>query len=253
MPRLSPDVGLCTDAWLDQPLDRALGHIGGLADVAEIYSADAHSLLLRSNRVAAAASGLQLTVHGPYSGLKPGSIEEHLRRRAMDAHRRHAAAAAEVGAKVYVVHPDWETPPQERSKAVVDALQRTLYELEGLQDELGMRIALENNEPFSHFTSPGDLELGGIGLVLDAGHALICGNLDAWLAQTGSTLAHVHLQDNHGPEDTDDPHLALGRGIVDAVAVFGAARASGALIILELLNEVAICESIKHVRRLGLV
>ena len=67
----------------------------------------------------------------------------------------------------------------------------------------------------SHFTAPGDLELGELGFVLDCGHAAISGTLDAFLTDPQARLAHVHLHSNFGPTDTDDPHRPLGEGVVE--------------------------------------
>lgn len=71
--KLPPGIGLPTDARYRLPLAAALERIAGRAELAEIYSADEHTLLAGANRRAAVASGLQLTVHGPYDDLEPGS------------------------------------------------------------------------------------------------------------------------------------------------------------------------------------
>ena len=138
---------------------------------------------------------------------------------------------------------------------MLDALQRTFAELEEYQRELGVRIVVENmpGVGYSHFGAPGDLDLGELGLILDTGHAAICGTLHDFLREPHAELAHVHLHDNRGPADAGDPHLPLGRGVVDARAVLRAARASGATVILELLDEAAIRESIAHLEREGLL
>jgi sugar phosphate isomerase/epimerase len=105
----------------------------------------------------------------------------------------------------------------------------------------------------SHFAAPGDLELGELGLTLDCGHAAISGTLDAFLAEPRARLAHVHLHDNGGPTDTDDPHRPLGEGVVDAAAVLACARAAGATVILEHLDEAAALASIAYLESRGLV
>jgi sugar phosphate isomerase/epimerase len=252
---LPPDIGLPTDAWYRLPLAVALERIAARAELAEIYSADEHSLLAPGNRRAAVASGLRLTVHGPYDDVEPGSLRERDRRHSITVHRRHLEAAAEVGALTYVVHPDYSGCALPRDPRVVDALRRTFAELEELQRELGVRIVVENlpGVGFSHFGAPGDLDLGELGLILDTGHAAICGTLDAFLRTPHHELAHVHLHDNRGPADAGDPHLPLGRGIVNAGAVMRAARASGARVILELLDEAAIAESITYLERRGIL
>jgi sugar phosphate isomerase/epimerase len=72
----------------------------------------------------------------------------------------------------------------------------------------------------------------------------ISGTLEAFVAEPRARLAHVHLNDNRGPVDDDDPHRPLGAGVVDTAAVLCAARAAGATVILELLNEAGLLASI---------
>ena len=81
---LPPDIGLPTDAWYGLPLAAALDRVARYATLAEIYSAEEHGLLDAGNRRAALASGLRLTVHGPYDDLEPGSLRERDRRHAVD-------------------------------------------------------------------------------------------------------------------------------------------------------------------------
>jgi sugar phosphate isomerase/epimerase len=252
---LPSDIGLPTDAWYRLPLAEALERVARYATLAEIYSADDHDLLARANRRAARESGLRLTVHGPHDALEPGSPRERDRQYALSVHRRHLEAAAEIGAETYVVHPDLQGCAVARDPRVVVALQRTIAELEAYQRELGVRVAVENlpRIGFTHFWAPGDLDLGTLGFALDAGHAAICGTLHEFLREPRAELAHVHLHDNRGPADADDPHLPLGRGVVDAGAVLRRARASGATVVMELLDEASIVESIAHLERKGLL
>ncbi len=253
--RLPPDIGLPTDAWYRRPLGEALEKVAERAELAEIYSADEHSLLATVNRRAARESGLRLTVHGPFDDLETGGPRERDRRFAMKMHRRHLEAAAEVGALTYVVHPDYRGCDLPRDPRMVAALQRTIAEFEEWQRELGVRIVVENlpGIGFSHFGAPGDLDLGELGLILDTGHAAICGTLHDFLREPRAELAHVHLHDNRGPADAHDPHLPLGRGIVDVGAVLRAARTSNATVILELLDERSIAESVTYLERRGLI
>ena len=252
---LPPYIGLPTDAWYRLPLGAALEQVGRYATLAEIYSAEEHGLLSPENRRAATESGLRLTVHGPYDDVELGSLRERDRRHALTIHRRHLEAAAEIGAATYVVHPDYRGEALPRDPRIENALQHSIAELEELQSELGVRIVLENmpGVGYSHFGAPGDLDLGALGLILDTGHAAICGTLEAFLSTPHHELAHVHLHDNRGPVDAGDPHLPLGRGIVDCGAVLRAARASDATVILELLDERSILESIAYLERRGLI
>ena len=255
---LPPDIGLAASAWFDLPLAAALAQVARVAGLAEVYSDYNHSLTTAANRQAAAHSGLRLTVHGPWEGADVGDPSETGRRAALDVHHRHLEAAAEVGACVYVLHPDYSREPIVRSAAVRDALQRSIVELSALQHEYGVEVAVENlaGADHGHFARPGDLDLGGLGLALDTGHAAACGALDDFLRAPQGRLRHVHLHDNPGPRDGATgpaPHLALGLGIVDAGAVLAAARRAGATVIIEVLTPAGVMASLDHLRREGLV
>jgi sugar phosphate isomerase/epimerase len=251
---LPPDFGLPTQIFADLPLAAALERLQPLTGLVEIDSYGYHTVLSPRNRRIAASSGLRFTVHGPYGpDILPGSPDEHLRRLAVDTHRRHLEASAEIGAGLYVVHPDYIEPPGARDAAVVAALQRTIADLADAQRQTGVRVAVENMPRIggSHFASPGDLDLGELGLALDTGHAAISDTLGEFLREPRAHLAHVHLHDNRGPIDGDDPHAALGLGVVDGAAVLAAARAAGATVVLEHHDEPAALASIAYLDAVG--
>jgi sugar phosphate isomerase/epimerase len=250
-----PDIGISTSAYARVPLAAALRRIAELAPAAEIRSFGAHTLLERDNVRAAAAAGLRLSVHGPILGEGLGSPDEPTRRADVGLHRRHLVVAAELGATVFVVHPDWTRKPRPRDPDVVAALQRSFVDLAALQEETGVPIVIENmpGAGHSHFTAPGDLDLMGLGLLLDVGHAAITGTLDAWLTDPRAPLRHLHLHDNHGLGDSADPHLPLGAGVIDVAAALAAARAAGAFVVLEHTREDDVVASLEHLRSRGLI
>ena len=253
---LPPDIGLPEPVYPELTLAAAFELLSPRTGLVEIDSFGLHTVLSPRNRRDALASGLRLTVHGPYGfDIEPGSPDEAVRASAVAQHRRHIEAAAEIGALLYVAHPDYIAPPGPRDPAVVAALQRTIADLEELQRDVGLCIAVENMPGVgaSHFTAPGDLDLGELGLVLDCGHAAISGTLDDFSPRPRARLAHVHLHSNRGPADADDPHRALGEGVVDAAAVLSCARAAGATIILEHLDEPSALASIAYLESRGLV
>ena len=233
----------------------ALEQISELAPAAEIRSFGLHTLLSRRNRAEAQDSGLRYTVHGPFGYTGIWDPDDALRQKALDEHRRHLEASAEIGACLYVIHPDWRPGARPRDPAVVSQLSRSFDLLHTWQDELGVEVVVENmpGAGMSHFTHPGDLDLRGLGLILDVGHASISGCLDEWLDDPGAKLRHLHLHDNHGEGDHDDPHLGLGDGVIDAAAVVAAARAAGASMVLEHDNPDSIRTSLAHLRALGLL
>ena len=254
MPR-SSDIGISTSAYAELMLPAALETIADLASAAEIRSFGLHTLLSKRNRAEAQQAGLTYSVHGPFGYTGIWDLDEGKRLQALDEHRRHLEASAEIGALFYVVHPDWRPEVTPRDPAVVAQLDRSFETLLVWQDELGVEIVVENmpGTGMSHFTHPGDLDLRGLGLILDVGHASISGCLEEWLDDPRAPLRHVHVHDNHGEGDDDDPHLGLGAGVVDAAAVMAAARAAGASVVLEHDSPDAVQMSLARLRELGLL
>ena len=248
------DIGISTGAFYDLSLGAALLRIAELAPSAEILSLGRHSLLEPVNVRVVEAAGLPFTVHGPFAHFEFGSRWAYKHRAAMDLHRRHMWVAAELGARLYVVHPDMQRRARGWSPRVADSLELAFEELSALQDEIGLPIAVENL-PFSrhsHFTAPGDLDLKGLGLVLDAGHATVTGTLSDWLREPRAELRHVHLHDNQGYRG-GDRHDALGTGVIDLEPILLAARAAGASIVLEHKDEASVIASLDHLRSRGLL
>jgi sugar phosphate isomerase/epimerase len=251
----SLDIGISTSGYAGLMLPAALECIAEETSFAEIRSFGLHTLLSRRNRAEAQKAGLVYTVHGPFGYTGIWDLDDAVRREALDEHRRHLEASAEVGALFYVVHPDWRPEVRPRDPAVVAALDRSFEALLELQDEFRVEIVVENmpGAGMSHFTHPGDLDLRGLGLILDVGHASISGCLEEWLDDPRAPLRHLHVHDNHGEGDADDPHLGLGTGVIDAAAVFAAARAAGASVMLEHASADAVQTSLAHLRGLGLL
>jgi len=249
------DIGISSSAHSEVLLPAALERIAAVAPSAEVRSFGLHTLLSRRNRRAALEAGLPCSVHGPFGYTGLGDPSTAARLEALDEQRRHLEAAAEIGATLYLVHPDWRPDPGPRDAAVVAALERSFDALREMQVETGVPIVVENmpGAGCSHLTAPGDLDLRGLGFALDVGHAAISGTLDAFLAAPLPELRHVHLHSNAGFGDLGDPHLPLGAGVVDAAAVLAAARAAGASIVLELDDADDVAASLTYLRGRGLI
>ncbi len=246
------DIGISTGAYLGLPLAEALARIAELAPSAEVCSFGRHSLLEPQNVRAIAASSLAFSVHGPFLHVEIGSRSSV--QAVMQVHRRHMEVAAEHGAHLYVVHPDLQPRPGPWSRKTAARLERAFAELAALQDELGLCVAVENLHLAnrSHFTTPGDLDLQGLGLALDVGHAALTGTLTNWLSDPLTTLRHVHLHDNQGHR-CGDQHHPLGSGVIDVAPAMAAARAANATMVLEHLNEADVLTSLEHLRARGLL
>jgi sugar phosphate isomerase/epimerase len=247
-------IAISSGAWARLPLAAALLRIAEIAPAAEICSWGLHSLVEPVNARAVDLSGLPFTVHAPFTHDLLGSRSASKRRTAIDLHERHMAASAALGARYYVIHPDLQRRQKPRNPRTVAALQRSFEELRRLQDEYELSVLVENM-PFlrrSHFLAPDDLDLQGLGLTLDVGHAAITGTIGVWLATPPGTITHMHLHDNQGPHN-GDLHQALGTGIVDAAPAIAAAEASGATVVLEHIDEAAVLASLAHLQARGLI
>jgi len=249
-----PDIAISTGAYAHLPLAAALLAIRELARAAEVTSYREHSLLDLDNVRAVAAAGLPFSVHGPFFRVDLGSLDEQRRRAGVELHRRHLKVAAALGATTYLVHPDRQRRPGPRRPEVVAALQRSLCELRELQEESGVPVVVENMPVpgLSHFVAPGDVDLCGLGVGLDVGHASVSGTLDAWLADPQAPLRHVHLHDNHGAAGGDE-HLPLGSGAVDVEAVMAVVRACGARVVIEHTTPLDVEASIAYLNARGLL
>ena len=248
------DIGISTGAYFDLSLGAALLRIAELAPSAEILSLGRHSLLEPVNVRVIEAAGLPFTVHGPFAHFELGSRWAPRHRAAMDLHRRHMWVAAELGARLYVVHPDMQRRARGWNPRIAASLERAFEEFSALQDEIGLPIAVENM-PFSrhsHFIAPGDLDLKGLGLALDSGHAAITGTLGDWLATSLVDIRHVHLHDNQG-HGGGDHHHPLGTGVIDLEPILEVARAAGASIVLEHKDEASVLASLDHLHTRGLL
>jgi sugar phosphate isomerase/epimerase len=248
------DIGVSTGAYAALPLADALLRIAEVASFAEICSWGRHSLTDPENARAVREVGLPFTVHGPMVHDGVGGTFWGRHRAVRDMHRRHMMAAAELGALLYVVHPDSHVHQRLNNPAAAAAFGHALEELRTLQQQTGVRVVVENL-PFSwlsRFTNPTDMDLEGLGFALDVGHASIEGLLRLWLTVPQSSLSHMHLHDNHG-HNSGDEHLALGQGVIDVAPALAAARAAGATIVLEHKREADVLASLEHLRARGLL
>lgn len=250
------DIGISTGAYAGFSLSAALLRIAELAPAVEVVSMGRHSLLEPVNFRAVELSSLSLSVHGPYAHAEIGHRSERRHRTAMDLHRRHLSVAAELGATIYVVHPDLRRRSVRWDPKVASVLESSFEEFLEIQKEIGVTIVVENMpwSSFSHFTAPGDLDLRGLGLALDIGHATLTRTLAEWLADPETTLRHLHLHDNFGEGHLGgDTHLALGDGIVDPALAIVKAREAGASIVLEHGSERAVISSLNYLQARGIL
>jgi len=238
-------IGISTWAYLDLPLGEALERISRLSGRAEIICDAGHSLFFSDNLESASSFSLKYTIHGLIADINIASIHPEFREVSVKLDRQEIEAGAAIGAELYIIHPGYAP----WSFCWLDALQSldlSLAELAPLQEELGIRLAVENmpKSDWLFFNKP-DLDLHGMSLVLDVGHAQTCGTLPDFLRHP--SLAHVHLHDNSG---TADEHLALGQGCIDLQKVLETIQKRNITATLEQKTEEAILESLEMLSKL---
>jgi len=213
------DIGCSTCCLMNRPLDEALGLISARTGRAEILSDGPHSLF-RFEEVCHSFD-LRYTVHAPVADINIASENEHLRRAAVGVLGDLAGVCDRIGAERLVVHPGhiWGEEMREFAQA---ALDRSLDDLAAVQQEVDVRLAIENMGAWDicFFRSPEFLNRladRNLDFALDVGHAHVNGNLESFLERGGAI--HVHLHDNC---KSRDDHLACGDGDIDFHRVMAA-------------------------------
>lgn len=205
-------VSLSTWCLLDRPLGEALELLAARVKEVEILSDAAHDLLLENG--AYHPYNLRYTVHAPVTDLNIASCRPLMREVSLGILEEVCRAASGIDASCVVVHPGFSPWKELRGKSL-ECLLDSLERLARMQEEHGVRIAVENMGSWEvcHFRDtallPAIRDLG-LGFCLDIGHAHLNGMLEEFL-RVGDP-DHVHIHDNHG---TNDDHLAPGEGGID--------------------------------------
>lgn len=212
-------IGCSTCCLMDRPLEEALGLISPYTDLAEILSDGPHSLFLSEE--VCHSFDLRYTVHAPVADVNIASDNEHLRRATIRVLADLTEICDRIGAERLVIHPGHIWAEEVRG-AAGRALDRSLADLAAIQEEVNIRLAVENMGAWDicFFREPGFLDClaeHSLGFALDVGHAHVNGNLELFLEQ-GRPI-HVHLHDNCGSRDD---HLACGEGSIDFYRVMHA-------------------------------
>ncbi len=238
-------IGISTWAYQDLSLREALEKISRNSDRAEILCEARHSLLRPENLEITRSFGLKYTVHGLVADINIASVYPEFREASVRLHRRAIETSASAGAELYVIHPGYVAWSFYWHDAL-QALDQSIEELSILQEELGICLGIENmpKSDWLFFHKPG-LDLHGMGLVLDVGHAQTCGTLNEFLEHP--ELAHIHLHDNSGQ---NDEHLPLGKGCIDFGPVLKVIEEKGVTAALEQKTEEGVLESLNALESL---
>lgn len=187
---------------------------------------------------------LQLTpysFHAPFADrIDITSLDFDVRRASVDEIETAAAAAAELGARYFVIHPGPERSPisGEERLSRMEAAAESLNRLSQRCRELGTALVLENMLPHLFFGHAKDVLwiLGAIsccdvGICLDTGHAYLSGDLATVVHKLSGHLWMVHASDNFGSRDD---HFPPGMGRIDwpaLIAQLAALRFGGGIIL----------------------
>ena len=248
-----PTVGFTTTTFTDEPtalpgLEFAVEHgfhaleLSGKHLWPEVMSASEMAELKSISR----RHGIGLSIHFP-TRYSPGSPDEATRLECVAALRATIGTARELGTRVIVVHPGPAYAPEGDPDAVTEQgraearrrVRESLLDVAPDAEEAGVSLCLEN-VPFR----PGlavrsyaeQLEIvdsansPAVALTLDAGHAWGSGGIAEAFAAFGSRVRHLHIHD----ATPEEPHLAIGAGVVDFAAHVDAIRAFPHTMIMEL-------------------
>lgn len=217
--------GISTHCLHHQPLGEALECLAPLTDTVEILDDGYHYL---ESAEILLNYDFRYFLHAPARSVNIASQLEPIRRASVEVIGQCFAIAGEVDADV-VIHPGYCAWQEERERGIA-SMKKSLEELQDLARDLSITFFVENMPNWEHFLLrfPDELDIiGEIGLALDVGHAHLNGCLAEFLE---CPVAHFHLHDNNGKEDT---HEAIGDGEIDFKPVVKALSKNDAAAIIE--------------------
>lgn len=222
-------IGFSTGCFYQTPILDCLEDVksAGFSQI-EVCSFPAHLDYKDRERVKQTARRLEELHIEPYSFHAP--FADHIDITALETEQRQVAfreicsaveAAAELGARYFVLHPGPERSDLARHERLdrMDNAAEVLERVAGRCRELGVLLVLENMLP--HLFSGqvrdllwllGSLKTTEVGVCLDTGHALLSGHLESVVHKLSGHLWMVHASDNRGKYDD---HLPPGEGVVD--------------------------------------
>lgn len=194
----------------DTPLYDVLEWISLRSSRAEILS-DNHHDLFRESAVCDSFS-LQYSVHAPTADLNIASMIEKIRRTSIVVIADLVRVCEQINADFLVIHPGFNAWGS-IGELTVQALHKSLSELQTIQNDTSIRLLVENMPPYDMypFQSPAFCDIirsYNLGFVLDIGHAHLTNNVPEFLDKSPE---YLHIHDNNG---RSDDHIAIGDGTI---------------------------------------
>ena len=171
--------------------------------------------------------GLILIGHGPNEG-DPRDLTQ-LANECLPKFRQALEAAGRLGATLLTIHfnVDSRWLPPETVQGKIDLLA----EVVGWGSELKVQVNLENLSEGSADLKKALIEVPGLGLTLDVGHAMLTHKTSTApeiIRLLFDRISHLHLHDNHGGKSVkDDLHLIPGDGNVAFSELFSMLKKRG--------------------------
>lgn len=211
---------LCTVGRTYQEMGRLLDLGIGVLEILEEYKDRLTPSRIKKVEELTDSYDVKLTIHSPILDMNIASATRSFRAESVRQVLKSVDNAASLGAELVVVHPGVNTPlsfvvPDIHRGFNRESLRKILAYAEGK----GVKIGVENmpaNYSYLMEKSSEFLDLVGEGLplqmTLDVGHANTTSQLQKYLQEMGTRIAHVHLHDNRG---THDEHLVVGKGTIE--------------------------------------
>jgi sugar phosphate isomerase/epimerase len=221
-----------------EAITTALDKLSLISDHIEVMDEGLHHL---ENIEPLLCYSAHFSIHAPSRGINIASILEPIRRASVEVTGHCFSIAAEVNASV-VIHPGYFAWAEERAKAERQ-LVTSLSELTRLGVEYSVPFSIENMGNWDYFflKTPVDLPLiGSTPFALDVGHAYLNSCLSEFLRLP---VAHYHLHDNKGKEDS---HLAIGAGTIDFGPVLASIQKNKVIPVIEVTTLNGVLESIQR-------
>jgi sugar phosphate isomerase/epimerase len=242
------EFAISTHLYHDRRLERA--HLEEVAafgfEAVELFATRAHFDYHDPRAIAALAEWLRGTglalhaIHAPITtgpagsgaafALSNAATDAERRQRALRETEAALAVARQIPVRCLVVHlgvPEAWAGPGDNDR---DAARRSLEAIHALAAPLGLRVAAEVI-PNALSTAAGlvdwlerDVELDGVGVCLDYGHAFLMGDLVDAIETAGGHLVTTHVHDNHGRRDE---HLVPFDGAIDWARAVAATQKVG--------------------------
>jgi len=201
------------------------------------------------------SEGLKITFHAPFVDLRPGALDETIRRASIDRIRQVFDLAPYFHPLKIVCHASFDDRYYVYGDDLwLESSLKTWKEFIGLADDHRTIIALENvyeKNPVILGRLFRSLASDRICFCFDTGHFNVfsCEPLNVWFDELGRYTGHLHLHDNFGWQDE---HLSVGHGTFPFAELMQYIRnmKKKPTVTLEAHNQKNLWASLDHVKRM---